>query len=68
MQAVTMPKPPSNNVMLAIRVPSEWLTEADELARQMSVAGLQLTRTDIFRQAFVLGLEKLRAKGKKRAK
>jgi hypothetical protein len=63
-----MPKPPTNNVMLAIRVPAEWLVEADSLASELSTPGLQLTRTDIFRQAIASGLEALRGRVRKPAK
>ena len=64
--AQPMPKPPSSNVMLAIRVPAEWIAEADDLVRVLSTPGLQLSRTDIFRQAIETGLGKLRAKAAKK--
>lgn len=51
-----MPRPPSDAVQIAIRVPKEWIKEADELAQLMSKPGFTATRTDAIRAALAKGL------------
>ena len=46
--------------MLALRVPDEWLREADELVELLAVPGLKQNRSDIFRRAIAEGLAVLR--------
>src|SRR4051812_8152059 len=52
-----MPRPPSNAVQIAIRVPVEWLERADEIARLISKPGFGASRTDGFRAAIARGFE-----------
>jgi hypothetical protein len=56
-----MARPPTESTQLAIRVPTSWIVEADELARAMSRPGMDATRSDAFRAAMAKGLEALRA-------
>lgn len=56
----TMPRPPSNSVQIALRVPPEWLTEADEIAKIVSRPGLEASRTDAFRAAIARGFQAIR--------
>lgn len=55
-----MPRPPSNSVQIAIRVPAEWLAEADEIAKIVSRPGLEASRTDAFRAAIARGFQAIR--------
>lgn len=43
-------------MQIALRVPVEWLEEADALAERLAVRGLEQTRTDILRRAIAEGL------------
>jgi hypothetical protein len=54
-----MPRPPSDAVQIALRVPKAWLDEADELAPLISRPGFQASRTDAFRAAIARGFESL---------
>lgn len=63
-----MPRPPSNSVQIAIRVPAEWLTEADAIAKLISRPGFQASRTDAFRAAVARGFEVIKEEEKKRRK
>jgi hypothetical protein len=56
-----MPRPPSDAVQIAIRVPKAWLKEADEIAALISRPGFQASRTDAFRAAIARGFEALKA-------
>jgi hypothetical protein len=58
-----MPRPPSDSVQIAIRVPKDWLDDADEIASVISRPGFQASRTDAFRAAIARGFEILRAEG-----
>ena len=58
---VGMPRPPSDSVQIAIRVPAHWMTEADELAKLISRPGFEASRTDAFRAAIARGFEALGA-------
>lgn len=49
-----------NDVQITLRIPKEWLAEADALAEAMSQPGITMTQTDVFRAAIVRGLEALR--------
>lgn len=46
-------------VQIAIRVPPEWLEDAERLASLLSRPGLEVTRTEAFRAAMARGLESL---------
>ena len=48
-------------VQIALRVPPEWLEEAERLALALSRPGLEVTRTEAFRAAIARGLESLTA-------
>lgn len=52
-----MPRPPSNAVQIAIRVPAEWVDKAKALATTLSRAGVAVTQTDAFRAAMARGFE-----------
>lgn len=45
-----------DSIQIAIRVPKEWLTLADKLAKKHSKPGAELTRTDALRMAMAKGL------------
>ena len=60
-----MPRPPSDAVQIAIRVPKPWLAEADVVAKLISRPGFEASRTDAFRAAIARGFEILRAENKK---
>lgn len=55
-----MPRPPSDSVQIAIRVPKDWLADADEIAALISRPGFTASRTDGFRAAIARGFEALR--------
>lgn len=48
-------------VQIGIRVPPEWLDDAERLAAALSRPGLEVTRTEAFRAALARGLESLLA-------
>lgn len=54
-----MPRPPSDAVQIAIRVPQDWLARADDLARLISRPGFEASRTDAFRAAIARGFDEL---------
>lgn len=61
-----MPRPPSNAVQVALRVPADWLPRADRLIASVSAAGVSATRTDVLRAAIARGLDELEAEGARR--
>jgi hypothetical protein len=61
-----VPRPPSDTVQIAIRVPKAWLAQADELAKRISRPGVLMSRTDAFRAAIAAGFEALANEGKRR--
>ena len=61
---VSVPRPPSDAVQIALRVPKPWLSEADEIAKAISRPGFEASRTDAFRAAIARGFEVLRAEAK----
>jgi hypothetical protein len=63
-----MPRPPSNSIQVAIRIPKPWLKEADEIAKLISRPGFEASRTDAIRAAIAKGFEALRAEAAKPAK
>jgi hypothetical protein len=54
-----MPRPPSDAVQIAIRVPKKWLARADEIAKLISRPGFEASRTDGFRAAIARGFDAL---------
>ena len=65
---MAVPRPPSDTVQIAIRVPRAWLAEADELAARLSRPGVNMSRTDAFRAAIASGFEALAETPSKPAK
>lgn len=63
-----MPRPPSDAVQIAIRVPKDWLADADEIATLISRPGFLASRTDGFRAAIARGFEALREDAEKAGK
>jgi hypothetical protein len=58
----TMPRPKSeNDAALNLLLPSSWLEDAQELARELSRPGASLTRADALRMAIRRGIDVLRA-------
>ena len=55
-----MPRPPSDAVQIAIRVPKAWLAQADEVAKLISRPGFEASRTDAFRAAIARGFDVLK--------
>ncbi len=58
-EAMGVPRPPSDSVQIAIRVPRAWLARADDLARRISRPGLEASRSDAFRAAIAAGFDAL---------
>jgi hypothetical protein len=56
---MAVPRPPSDTVQIAIRVPRAWLETADELAKRISRPGVTMSRTDAFRAAIAAGFDAL---------
>lgn len=67
-RTLAMPRPPSDSVQIAIRVPAEWLKEADEIATLISRPGFMASRTDAFRAAVARGFEVLRVEAGKKGR
>jgi hypothetical protein len=59
----TVPRPPSDTVQVAIRIPREWLAKADELAKRISRPGVTMSRTDALRAAIAAGFTVLEGEG-----
>lgn len=55
-------------VQIGIRVPPEWLEDAERLAAALSRPGLEVTRTEAFRAALARGLESLLAETASKSK
>ncbi len=45
------------HMQIALRIPAEWLEEADALVARLAVPGLEQTRSDILRRAIAEGLK-----------
>lgn len=56
-----VPRPKSSAVQIAIRIPPEWIVEAEALSKLMSQPGVTVTRSDALRVAISKGLRVLRA-------
>jgi len=52
--------PKKDTVQITFRVPSEWIKDADVLAKAFSTPGFDASRTDVFRMAIANGFAKLR--------
>ena len=52
-----MPRPPTDAVQIAIRVPKAWTERADRLIPTLSKPGVTASRTDVFRAAMARGFE-----------
>ena len=57
------PRPASNLVQIALRLPLPWLDKADDLAGSLATPGRTPSRTDVLREAIAVGLEELRKGG-----
>lgn len=55
----------SNDVQTAIRMPSAWLKEAEDIAKLLSRPGIEVSRSEAFRAAIARGFEAIRAEAKK---
>ncbi len=55
----SMPRPPSDSVQIAIRIPKAWLALADQTAKAISRPGFEASRTDAFRAAIAAGFVEL---------
>lgn len=55
------PRPASNFVQIALRLPAPWLEKADLIAEKLGVSGLAPSRTDVLRQAIAAGLDSVGA-------
>lgn len=60
-----VPRPPSDLVQITVRVPEDWLEQADTIAKAISRPGFEATRADALRVALARGLDELRAEAKK---
>jgi hypothetical protein len=56
---MAVPRPPSDTVQIAIRVPRDWMARADDLAKRLSRPGVTMSRTDAFRAAIASGFDAL---------
>ena len=65
---MSVPRPPSDTVQIAIRVPRDWMAKADELAANISRPGVTMSRTDAFRAAIAAGFEALALESSKPSK
>ena len=56
----------SGTTQITVRVPSEWLPRAEELAKKLSQPGIPANRVDAFRACIATGFETLEAAKAKR--
>jgi len=62
----TMPRPKSgNDGVVNLKLPADWLDEAQALADEMSKPGVSLTRADALRLVIRRGLDAYHAEGKR---
>jgi hypothetical protein len=54
-----MPRPKTDTLQLAVRIPRAWLARLDALIPKIAQAGVQTTRTDAIRAALARGLDAL---------
>ena len=62
-----MPRPSSDAVQVAFRIPKAWLKRADSVAEAITRPGVKATRTDALRHAMALGFDALEREGKRHA-
>jgi hypothetical protein len=56
-----VPRPKTDTLQLAVRIPRAWLARLDALVPKIAQAGVQTTRTDAIRAALAKGLDALEA-------
>lgn len=59
--AKNVPRPKTDTLQLAVRIPRAWLARLDALVPKIAQAGVQTTRTDAIRAALAKGLDVLEA-------
>ena len=57
-----VPRPKSDSVQLAVRIPTPWLERLDALLPWLAQPGVATTRTDAIRAALAAGLDALEAR------
>jgi hypothetical protein len=57
-----VPRPKTDTLQLAVRIPKAWLARLDALVPKIAQAGVQTTRTDAIRAALAIGPDALEAK------
>jgi hypothetical protein len=55
----SLPRPKTDTLQLAVRIPRAWLERLDALVPKIAQAGVQTTRTDAIRAALAKGLDAL---------
>lgn len=55
----SVPRPKTDTLQLAVRIPRAWLGRLDALIPKIAQAGVQTTRTDAIRAALAKGLDAL---------
>ena len=58
----SVPRPKTDTLQLAVRIPKAWLARLDALIPKIAQPGVQTTRTDAIRAALALGLDALEGK------
>ncbi len=62
-----MPRPKgANDAQVTFNLPGAWLDELDELAKAMSMPGVEITRAHALRAAVRKGIDQLAAEGKRK--
>ena len=56
-----VPRPKTDTLQLAVRIPRAWLSRLDALVPKIAQPGVQTTRTDAIRAALARGLYALEA-------
>jgi|HubBroStandDraft_1064217.scaffolds.fasta_scaffold428071_1 hypothetical protein len=56
-----VPRPKTDTLQLAVRIPRAWLSRLDALIPKIAQAGVQTTRTDAIRAALAKGIDALEA-------
>jgi hypothetical protein len=56
-----VPRPKTDTLQLAVRIPRAWLARLDALIPRIAQAGVQTTRTDAIRAALAKVLDALEA-------
>ena len=53
---IDMPKPSGNTEQITLRIPKDWMKDAETLAKALSKPGLEVSKTDAIRVALGRGL------------